>query len=161
MTGKKLLIIAGVILFLIGGWYSWQKYEEVSTNKVLSFAEAEDILERNGARRSHINGLQLVLEVFRLENGNYPTTDTFPQEAITQTKSHIPPDPGNGPCKDYQWISNEGRPDAYCAYACLEKVTFEFEGEIQTEEGYIVAKPDQPAQISKTAPTTIECEITN
>lgn len=75
---------------------------------------------RDARRKADISQVWRALEMYNVDNGKYPQSAIFPENALQKYLAGIS-DPGNGPCPgSYRWINNIGQPDKFCIYTCLE-----------------------------------------
>jgi len=87
--------------------------QEIEKSMKESRARAGDV-----RRKTDIRQISLAIEMYYDEHQKYLVSQYLP-EKIEGFLDPMPQDPGNGPCKSYQWISNLSDPEQYCVWACL------------------------------------------
>lgn len=99
---------------------------------------------RDAKRQADLRQILFAMELYYDDRGGYLQSAQMPT-SIGDYLSQVPQDPGGGPCPGpYQWISNLGHPEQFCAWACLES-------------GKYHAISEKGAKELSFPPTTLDC----
>jgi len=75
---------------------------------------------RDARRKADLGQILTAMEMTYIDYGGYVQSEQMPG-SLGDYMPEVPRDPGEGPCPgSYQWISNVGYPEQFCAWACLE-----------------------------------------